>query len=50
MEAKVAAAIKEKKTQLRTNFDRMLAVAAPSNGDGFIKEAMKQFTNPFLVR
>ena len=38
LKAKVAAAVKEKKAQLHTNFDRMLAVAAPSNGVGFIKE------------
>ena len=43
MKSMVAAAVKEKKTQLHTNFDRMLAVAAPSNGDGFIQEVMIPF-------
>ena len=38
LKAKVATTVKEKKAQLHTNFDRMLAVAAPSNGEGFIKE------------
>lgn len=40
MKSKLAATIKERNTQFHTNFDRMLAIVAPSNGDGFIQEVM----------
>lgn len=39
-ELKVATTIKERKRQLHSNFDWMLAVVASINGDGFIQEVI----------
>lgn len=38
--AKARAAVKTVKTRLRTEFDRMPAVADPRNGDNFILEVL----------
>ena len=38
--SKAKAAVKAVKTRLRTEFDRMLAVADPRNGENFILEVL----------
>lgn len=46
--AKAKSAVKAVKTRLRTEFDRMLAVAHPRNGDNFIIEVPIQKKNLIL--
>lgn len=43
---KARATVKVVKTQLRTEFDRMLAVADPQNDENFIHEVLQPHTQP----